>query len=528
AYGELQFGGASFYSQGAPGTMGSAGAYGTSGSYGSSGQYGTSGTTYGGYYGGDGGRGGYGGDGGDGARGAAGSSGGGGSGGTVKLVGSVVSTSSTATINTYGPGSAEEGKAVIGKNAGSASLSVTGSTVNTTGSRSSNPYTGAQTPNILALTGGAEAFGLTSLTKNHSSFAAVRSNAPDGAIAALYRTEVGPSGYSTDFSGFDGATYINLLNAALYSPDMGLNVAGDVLKQGGWANESNFGGSGDVAINLASGQVYTTLVAETVDDNFHIGARLGSSSGTYYSATGNNVTDGSVLYLIAYASTNNTFTGPGTINEGDLVTFDLNLVVSDPHQWDSGSFAFSPGSPDAVPGAGATSFAVGNGVFLQVLNQSYTYLDDGVFSAAANGSAVAELVYDTANTQTVSVDLSRGITVLNVAPTITDVTDDLSVLDGYSFDFFADATDPGVLDLLAFEWDFDDDGFFDDFFGANGSWTYDDAGLYLVALQVSDGDGGFAYASFNVDVIPIPVPASLVLGIFGVALAAAASRLLRR
>lgn len=102
----------------------------------------------------------------------------------------------------------------------------------------------------------------------------------------------------------------------------------------------------------------------------------------------------------------------------------------------------------------------------------------------------------------VSVDAgSVTVTVYNVAPTIEAISDDTEVRVGEAFDFFADATDPGVVDVLTYEWDLDGDGEFDDFTGASGAWTYDSAGTHVVTVQVNDGDGGIATASFEVTVI---------------------------
>jgi hypothetical protein len=97
--------------------------------------------------------------------------------------------------------------------------------------------------------------------------------------------------------------------------------------------------------------------------------------------------------------------------------------------------------------------------------------------------------------------LTRTLRVLNVAPTITQLTQDLTVMTDELFDFTAAATDPGIQDILSFDWDFNMDGIFDDFTGTSGQWSFADAGTYEVGLRVSDGDGGFAYGSFWVDAV---------------------------
>jgi hypothetical protein len=97
--------------------------------------------------------------------------------------------------------------------------------------------------------------------------------------------------------------------------------------------------------------------------------------------------------------------------------------------------------------------------------------------------------------------LTQTLRVLNVAPTITQLTEDLVVTTNELFDFAAAVTDPGIYDLLTFRWDFDMDGVFDDFRGSSGQWSFEEAGDYEVGLRVSDGDGGVAYSSFLVQAI---------------------------
>ena len=120
-----------------------------------------------------------------------------------------------------------------------------------------------------------------------------------------------------------------------------------------------------------------------------------------------------------------------------------------------------------------------------------TFTDEGTFAYTAQ--AVDK---DGTRSQT----LTRQLTVLNVAPTITNLTPNLTINEGSWFDFAADATAPGVNDILSFNWDMDGDGIFDDFMGQSGQWSFADDGLNPIALQVADGDGGFDRQSFNVTV----------------------------
>lgn len=96
------------------------------------------------------------------------------------------------------------------------------------------------------------------------------------------------------------------------------------------------------------------------------------------------------------------------------------------------------------------------------------------------------------------------ITVNNVAPEINFLTSDLSILEGESFQFSAEAFDPGIEDILTFDWDLNGDGIFGDWFGRSGEYTFSEVGLFAISLRVSDGDGGEDFGSFNVQVAAAP------------------------
>ncbi|NEP78817.1 MAG: PEP-CTERM sorting domain-containing protein [Okeania sp. SIO3B3] len=113
---------------------------------------------------------------------------------------------------------------------------------------------------------------------------------------------------------------------------------------------------------------------------------------------------------------------------------------------------------------------------------------------------------------------ARTLTVNNLDPIITSLTEDFTIRTNTTFNFAATATDPGINDILTFDWDFDGDGSFDDFTGSSGEWSFSKPGLYAMNLRVSDGDGGVAYGSFEAEAVPEPgsILGLLTLGALGV------------
>ena len=96
---------------------------------------------------------------------------------------------------------------------------------------------------------------------------------------------------------------------------------------------------------------------------------------------------------------------------------------------------------------------------------------------------------------------SVGVTVLNVAPEITDVWPAHPVYVGRPFEFGATAEDPGVYDVLSYAWDLDEDGAYDDHVGADGEWSVAVAGQVTLGVEVSDDDGGVSYGVAEVEVL---------------------------
>ena len=81
-----------------------------------------------------------------------------------------------------------------------------------------------------------------------------------------------------------------------------------------------------------------------------------------------------------------------------------------------------------------------------------------------------------------------------------------------NWSFSATGSDPGVNDVLTYNWDMDDDGEYDDFTGAAGEWMFPDGeeGLKPIGLQLTDGDGGVDTQVFEL-VVTVPEPTSMAL-----------------
>jgi len=141
--------------------------------------------------------------------------------------------------------------------------------------------------------------------------------------------------------------------------------------------------------------------------------------------------------------------------------------------------------------SGTRSLGTNLGTFIDVGDYKFTGLSqdkDGAFSNS----------------------LTRTLKVLNVAPTITQLTGNLIVKQNELFDFAATAIDPGIHDLLTYNWDFNLDGLFDDFQGPRGNWSFATAGKYQVKLRVSDNNGGYTDDFFTVEVEKVPEPSSVL------------------
>jgi len=159
------------------------------------------------------------------------------------------------------------------------------------------------------------------------------------------------------------------------------------------------------------------------------------------------------------------------------------------------------------------------------------FLDD---TNASNGQVVGVGVYEYSGklpgvyAQTFGVsdsialtEVTRNLSVLNIAPTITQYIPDQGFDPTKAFNFATAATDPGtkVGGTISYMWDWQDDGVFDDFTGSNGTipanyFANVHGEHHKVTFLVSDGYGGNVYHSFT---LTVPEPATIVMAGVGLA-----------
>ena len=267
-----------------------------------------------------GGRGGDGGDGGDGA---------GGGGGTVRLISSalegvaLVDTAGGDTLDlNYDPG--YDGRFVLGWNTaddfGGYALDTQLITMYDTlarhrGTRDENPHVQpmmtppqidarseigpVETPYIPGLPGGAEVFGLTTLSSTDNDLLPFLADCPPDAVAALVLMDEGPASLAQNWDGFDMLLMLNLTDNALSHPKLGVGSEGYLadLMTGGFAVSTLFGGPGPKVLGeLPAHGVYATLVPENAN-HFNMiadGCRF---------AYGDSLRHGEALYMVPEPAT---------------------------------------------------------------------------------------------------------------------------------------------------------------------------------------------------------------------------------
>lgn len=99
------------------------------------------------------------------------------------------------------------------------------------------------------------------------------------------------------------------------------------------------------------------------------------------------------------------------------------------------------------------------------------------------------------------------VTVNNIAPTAQMVMPKAGST-GMNLQFRGNATDPGVNDVLTYEWDCNDDGVWEKR-GRTISATFENEGTFPIHLRVSDNDGGFGYDTYDLQIIDAPPAVSI-------------------
>jgi hypothetical protein len=114
---------------------------------------------------------------------------------------------------------------------------------------------------------------MSGVNASDSFFTDVRTSAPANAIAALVRRNIGPTG--DHYLGEDNLLLVNLTEAPLSNPALGVGTPGSSFSEPllvrGFARNSAFGGSGEIALNqLPAESVYATLIGENEHLNVNV------------------------------------------------------------------------------------------------------------------------------------------------------------------------------------------------------------------------------------------------------------------
>ncbi len=306
---------------GDPGFAGDFGSNGLNGADGNTG--GTGGTGGNGTNGGTGLviSGGSGGSSGGGSAGGAGGTGGGGggAGGTVKLYGTNI-TADGVKVDTSGGNStmANNGRFIFGTNTATG-LILPANRIGTnysqvTGQRNDNTFIAdgtadENTPLIAGLQGGSELYGLlgglTASSLDYDLSTPGVQQAPSDTLVAIFRLDLGLTGYNTDYAGFDMLLYVNVTDKVLANPNLGIILSGSTsttftqgLLTGGFRTDTTFGGTGtpQALTSFNPGAIWATLVPDATNLSVRVNASI---TGPATTLNLQNLIDNQVAYLRA-------------------------------------------------------------------------------------------------------------------------------------------------------------------------------------------------------------------------------------
>jgi large repetitive protein len=151
---------------------------------------------------------------------------------------------------------------------------------------------------------------------------------------------------------------------------------------------------------------------------------------------------------------------PNTIKEGELITF--SATATDAGINDTLTYSWNFGdNTNPVLGQNVNHIFADNGNYNVTL--TVTDRDSGVITE------------------------SVAVMVDNVAPTVVSILQPSTIKEGESVTFSATASDPGILDILTYSWNFGDNT--SPVTGQNATHTFADNGNYNVTLTVTDKDG---------------------------------------
>ena len=205
---------------------------------------------------------------------------------------------------------------------------------------------------------------------------------------------------------------------------------------------------------------------------------------------------------------NGTFTITLTVSDGDGGTTNQTAAVTvnnlspaitnlpvDTQGDEGASFSFSidatdPGQNDVL--SYTWNFGDGSDAVVGQL-VSHIYRDDAIYIAEVTISDEEGAI----------TNHTTSVTVNNLPPTITNLSDSASGNEGDTFNFSVEAADPaGTNDPLTYTWDFGDGT--GQVLGQSVGHGYADDGIFTVTVTVNDGDGGTVSQTTTVTVNNAP------------------------
>ncbi len=179
---------------------------------------------------------------------------------------------------------------------------------------------------------------------------------------------------------------------------------------------------------------------------------------------------------------------------GTTIGFVINEVLDDLSITDETVQVRPLGGDPIVGDVTSTSYQVTNFAPREPLLPNTTYevkfVEGGIKDAVGNGMEEYVFYFTTGGDDS------------NQSPEISSIDTSIAspILIGATIDFTTNATD-AEGNTLSYRWDFGDSSDKTDWIGNTTSYTYNEPGNYLIQVQVSDNNGGFAVASQAITVV---------------------------